>query len=62
MSKKNAACLGNSISFKDWTVGLEMGDLLATEIGKFSRRLNAHERLLVLFWTQKEMSQDVLHI
>ena len=43
---------------QDW----QQWKILATEVGKFSRRVNAHERLLVLFWTQKEMSQDVLHI
>lgn len=38
------------------------GKILATEVDKFSRRVNARERLLVPFWTQKEMSQDFLHI
>lgn len=38
------------------------GEILATEVDKFSRRVNARERLLVPFWTQKEMSQDFLHI
>lgn len=62
MSKKNVICLKNCISSKDWTAGWQQGKILATEVDKFSRRVNAHERLLFFFWTQKEMSQDVLHV